>query len=68
VLDCVGGAVDAGTFAVPDGEDSIRGCPGIEIDLLGAPDRRCRKLLVDARLEDDVVRVEIPLAFVRAAS
>ena len=50
--------VDAGPFSVPDAEDAIDHCAGKARQVLGAPDRGRRKVLVEAGAEDDVVLLE----------
>ena len=59
VAEDVAGSVDAGTLAVPHGEHAIDGGTGAEADLLRAPDRGRREVLVDAGLEVDPVRVQV---------
>jgi hypothetical protein len=62
VLEHVGAAVDAGALAVPDAEDAVVLLRvGVEVELLRAPHGRGRQLLVDARLEDDVLRRQVGL-------
>ena len=61
VLQHVAGAVDARTLAVPDADHAVLARAGRQADLLRAPDGGRGEVLVDARLEDDVVRVEIGL-------
>ena len=62
VLEDVGAAVDAGALAVPDAEHAVEALRlGIEVELLRAPDRGRAELLVDAGLEDDVLRREVAL-------
>src|SRR5665213_1214261 len=60
MLQRVAAAVDAGALAVPDREDAVIVRAGEEADLLAAPDRGRADLLVDLRLELDVVAVEKP--------
>src|SRR5579883_3495274 len=50
----VAGTVGAGPFAVPDAEHAIVAAIAAQLGLLGAPQRGCRKILVDAGLEQDV--------------
>ncbi len=63
VLQRVAGAVDAGSLAVPEGEDAVDGALGIRLDLLRAEHGRGRQLLVDrgqethARLVDEAARL-----------
>ena len=45
-----------GPLAVPDAEHAIDRCAGEQADLLAAPHRRRREILVEAGLEMDVVR------------
>ena len=62
VLEDVGAAVDARALAVPDAEHAVELLRlRIEVELLRAPDRGRRQLLVDAGLEDDVLRGEVLL-------
>ena len=62
VLEDVGAAVDAGALAVPDAEHAVEALRlGVEVELLRAPDRGRAELLVDAGLEDDVLRREMAL-------
>src|SRR5690606_3505118 len=58
VLERVAGAIDARPFAVPQREDAVVARAGKEARLLRAPDRRCGEILVEARLEPDVGRLE----------
>ena len=51
----VAGAVDAGPLAVPDGEDAVVRSALEQVELLAAPDRGRRQVLVDAGLEMDVL-------------
>ncbi len=55
----VAAAVDARTLAVPDAEHAVVARALEEIDLLRAPDRGGREILVHARREVDVVRVQM---------
>src|SRR6202050_2597940 len=50
----VAGAIDARTFAVPHREDAVVLALAAQFSLLGAPDRRRRKILVDAALKADI--------------
>jgi hypothetical protein len=50
--------VDARTFPVPQPEHAVVLRAREQVDLLRAPDRRRREVLVDTGLEDDVVLVE----------
>ena len=56
VLEDVAPAVDARALAVPHAEHAVVPGAGIEMDLLGAPQGGRGQVLVDARLEFDVVR------------
>ena len=58
MLQRVAAAVDPRPLAVPDGEHAIVLRAGEEADLLAAPHRGRAQLLVDRRLELDVVAVE----------
>jgi hypothetical protein len=51
-------AVDTGTLAVPDAEDAVIGALAAHLGLLRAPERGGGKVLVDAGMEFDVVRIE----------
>ena len=59
VADHVHRAVDAGALAIPHGEDAVVARAGEEAALLRAPDGGGRHVLVDARMEDDVVVCEM---------
>ncbi len=59
----VAAAVDARPLAVPHGIDAIDRRIAEKVGLLGAPDRRRRQVLVQARPEDDVVLVKQVLGF-----
>src|ERR1700733_4322948 len=48
-------AVDAGALAVPDADDAVMPGAGRQIELLRAPDRGGREVLVHAGLKLDVV-------------
>ena len=61
VLQHVHRPVDARTLAVPDGEHAIDGGAREQVDLLAAPHRRRCQILVEARLEVDVVFLEVAL-------
>ena len=56
VAEDVAGAVDARPFAVPHAEDAVVFALAAHLGLLRAPDRGRREILVEAGLEDDVVR------------
>jgi hypothetical protein len=58
VLEHVAAAVHARALAVPHREHAIDLGAAMEIDLLRAPDRRRREVLVETRLEHDVRAVE----------
>ena len=58
VLEHVAGAVDARALAVPDAEHAVVFALAVQLGLLRAPERGRGEVLVDARLEDDVVLVE----------
>ena len=58
VLKDVDGAVDSRPLAVPDGEDAVVPGAGEEPDLLRAPERGGRSVLVDARLEVHTVLLD----------
>src|SRR5439155_21485157 len=55
----VAAAVDAGALAVPDADHAIIFGAGRKVELLRAPDRRRREVLVHAGLELDVVLFEV---------
>ena len=55
----VAAAVDAGALAVPDADHAVILGAGREIELLRAPDRGGREVLVHAGLELDVVLFEV---------
>ena len=55
----IAGAVDTGALAVPDRKDAVVLPFAADFCLLRAPHRRGRQVFVDARNEDDVVRVEV---------
>src|SRR3984893_10003259 len=59
VAEDVAAAVDAGALAVPDADHAIMPGAGRQIELLRAPDRGGRKILVHAGLELDVVLLEV---------
>src|SRR6185312_4004582 len=59
VAEDVAAAVDAGTLAVPDADHAIVVRAGREVELLRAPDRGGRQVLVHAGLEFDVVLLEM---------
>ncbi|KGW52136.1 hypothetical protein Y049_1810 [Burkholderia pseudomallei MSHR684] len=61
VLEHVARAIDARALAVPHREHAVVFRAGIQVDLLGAPDGRRREVLVDAGLEHDPVRRQMPL-------
>jgi len=63
VLEHVAAAVDPRPLAVPHGEHAVVLRVGIEVDLLRAPDRGGREVLIDARAKYDVVLVEEGLRF-----
>ncbi len=71
VLEHVAAAVDARALAVPHREHAIDFRARMQVDLLRAPDRRRREVLVQARLELDVRAVEelrrLPQRLVEAA-
>ncbi|KFB74326.1 MAG: hypothetical protein AW09_000382 [Candidatus Accumulibacter phosphatis] len=56
-------AVDTRTLAVPHGEDSLVFGAGKEIELLGSPDGGGCKILIDRRLEDDALGLEMRASF-----
>ena len=58
VAEGVTGAIHAGALAVPDREDAIDLGALEQVDLLAAPDGSRGHVLVDARLEADVVALE----------
>ena len=58
VLQRIAAAVDPGPLAVPHGKDAVVFGAGKEPQLLAAPDRRRRHLLVDRRLKADVVALD----------
>ena len=51
----IAGAVDPRSLAVPDGEDAVVAPLAAQLRLLRTPDGRRRKVLIQARLEHDVV-------------
>ena len=53
MLEGVAGAIDAGAFAVPQGKHAVVARAGEQVELLAAPDRRRREVLVQPRLEAD---------------
>ena len=59
VAEHVAAAVDAGALAVPDADRAIIFGAGRQIELLRAPDRGGREVLVHAGLELDVVLFEV---------
>ena len=59
VAEHVAAAIDAGALAVPDADHAIIFGAGREIELLRAPDRGRREILVHAGLELDVVLLEM---------
>src|SRR4051794_13922276 len=59
VLEDVAAAIDAGALAVPHREDAVVARLGKKVELLRAPDRRRGQVFVDARLEADVVTLEM---------
>ncbi len=59
VAEHVAAAVDAGTLAVPDADHAVVAGAGRQIELLRAPDRGGREVLVHAGLEFDVVFFEM---------
>src|SRR5690606_24922607 len=61
VLERVAGAVDAGTFAVPQREHARVARAGEQVRLLRAPDRGRREVLVQAGLEANARRIEMLL-------
>ena len=56
-------AVDARAFAVPHGIDAVVFGVAEQAGLLRAPDGRRRQVFVDARLEVDVVVLEVLACF-----
>src|SRR5580700_10419312 len=60
VLQGIAAAVDSRPLAIPDREDAVVLRAGKEPDLLAAPDGGRAQLLVDRRLELDVIAVEKP--------
>ena len=59
VAEHVAAAIDAGALAVPDADHAVIFGAGREIELLRAPDRGRREILVHAGLELDVVLLEM---------
>ena len=59
VAEHVAAAVDAGALAVPDADHAIMPGARRQIELLRAPDRGGREVLVHAGLEFDVVLLEM---------
>ena len=62
VAEHVAGAVDAGTFAVPEAEHAVELAFPAQLGLLRAPQRGRGDILVDAGLKADVVAIEVPPA------
>ena len=62
VAEHVAGAVDARALAVPDAEHAVVLAFAAQLGLLRAPQRGGGEVLVDAGLEQDVVRVELRAA------
>ena len=60
VAEDVAAAVDAGALAVPETEDPLHPPLAVQVDLLAAPERGGGEILVEARLELDVGRLELP--------
>ncbi len=58
VAERVARAVDARPLAVPDAEHAVIGALAEQFGLLGAPQRRRGEVFIDARLEQDVLRLE----------
>ena len=58
MLEHVAAAVDAGPLAVPHREHAVVERARVQVDLLRAPDRRGREVLVEPGLEPDVRAVE----------
>ena len=58
MLEHVAAAIDAGSLAVPHREHTVDVRVRIHVDLLAAPDRRRREVLVQAGLELDVRALE----------
>lgn len=56
VAEHVAAAIDARTLAVPDREHAVVATFAAHLGLLRAPDGGGRQILVEARLEDDVLR------------
>ena len=54
MLEHVAATVDAGSFAIPHRENPVIFRVGIHVDLLAAPDRRRREILVQSGLELDL--------------
>ena len=71
VLEDVAAAVDARALAVPHAEHAVVARAGVEMDLLGAPQRRGREVLIGAGLELDVALLDeflgLPKRLVEAA-
>ena len=61
VLERIAGPVDARPLAVPDGEHAVVFRGLADPQLLGAPAGGRRHILVDARLEGDLVRIQVLL-------
>src|SRR5690606_28159279 len=59
VAEDVAGAVDARSLAVPEGKDAVVPALAQQLGLLRAPAGGGGKLLVEARLKDDVGRLEL---------
>src|SRR5688572_30213818 len=59
VLEDITAAIDPRSLAVPHGEDAVVLRAREEIELLRAPDRGRREVLVQARLEADVAALEV---------
>jgi len=58
VLERIAGAIDARALAVPQSEHTVVKSARKQIDLLRAPDRRRREILVEPRLKADVRGIE----------
>ena len=59
VAEHVAAAIDAGALAVPDADHAVIVRAGRQVELLRAPDRGGRQILVHAGLELDVVLIEM---------
>ncbi len=59
----VTGAIHAGAFAIPDGENAVVGALTVELRLLSSPAGGGGQILVDAGLKANLVRIQQALGF-----